>query len=259
VNLSLLHLCDSLFPIGGFAYSDGLETATTVRLKPDTTDGTAVRLPAPRSAEGKPDATCVEPADVKAAISDSRDLCDWIDVCLDETMGRLEGPAVWQAWAAFRDADWAAIATLDEDLHALRPSSSARRSSRAMGLRLLTTWQTLHPDPRIEQALTLARRGRFGPALPIAFAGACTRAGIERRCAVEAFAYTRLAATISAAMRLMPIGQTDAHTLLARTLDRVPAVVDGIIERNARIESFSPALDIAAMTQQYLHSRLFRS
>jgi len=39
----------------------------------------------------------------------------------------------------------------------------------------------------------------------------------------------------------------------------VPAVVDGIIERDGRLESFAPALDIAAMTQQYLHSRLFRS
>jgi len=233
--LHLLHLCDSLFPIGGFAYSDGLETATTVRLlRADTTD-------------------------VKPATFDIHDLGDWMDVCLDEAMGRLEGPAVWQAWPAFRDADWAAIAALDEELHALRPSSGARRSSRAMGLRLLTTWHTLHPDARIEQALTLARLGRLGPALPIAFAGACTCAGIERRPAVEAFAYTRLASTISAAMRLMPIGQTDAHALLARTLDRVPAVVDRIVARDDRVESFSPALDIAAMTQQYLHSRLFRS
>jgi len=60
-------------------------------------------------------------------------------------------------------------------------------------------------------------------------------------------------------MRLMPVGQTDAHRLLARTLERVARVVDGIIERDGRIESFSPALDIAMMTQQYLHSRLFRS
>jgi len=26
--LQLLHLCDSLFPLGAFAHSDGLETAT---------------------------------------------------------------------------------------------------------------------------------------------------------------------------------------------------------------------------------------
>ena len=39
MNLELLHLCDSLFPIGAFAYSDGLEAAAAVRPKPDTTTG----------------------------------------------------------------------------------------------------------------------------------------------------------------------------------------------------------------------------
>jgi urease accessory protein len=135
-----------------------------------------------------------------------------------------------------------------------------------MGARLLTTWSALHPDPRLafvrprtcpERAVTPPRVE--GPALPIAFAAACACAGVERGASVEAFAYTRLAATISAAMRLMPIGQTDAHALLARTLDRVPAVAADIAARDARVESFSPALDIEAMRQQYLHSRLFRS
>jgi urease accessory protein len=223
--VTLLHLCDSLFPIGGFAYSDGLEAATAAT----------------------------------SAIFDIGALREWMDACLDETVGRLEGPAVWQAWTAFKHENWHALTELDEELDALRPASSVRRSSGAMGLRLLTTWRALHPDPRLATAAALARAGRLGPALPIAFAGACAVSGIERRQAVEAFAYTRLAATVSAAMRLMPIGQTDAHRLLARTLDGVPAVVDGIIERDGRIESFSPALDIAAMTQQYLHSRLFRS
>jgi urease accessory protein len=231
--------------VGAFGYSDGLESAT---------------------ASGK--------------VATSSELRAWIDACLDETLGRLEGPAVWQAWPAFRAADWDTLVALDGELTAMRPSSSARRSSAAMGRRLLTNWQTLHPDPRIEHALTLFENGAvplfagdgprkgvrplfreppFGPALPIAFAGACACSGIERRRAVEAFTYTRLAATISAAMRLMPIGQTDAHALLARTLERVPAAVDLVVGRDARVESFAPAADIAAMTQQYLHSRLFRS
>ena len=250
-GLALLHLSDSLFPVGAFAYSDGLETAT---------GRTGVTPPAANDLRGlTPTLTPTTGAWSAPVVADADGLRAWIEVCLDETLGRMEGPAVWQAWPVFRDADWDTLATLDEELTALRPSSSARRSSRAMGRRLLTTWQTLHPDRRLETAEALARAGRLGPALPIAFAGACAAAGIERRQAVEAFAYTRLAATVSAAMRLMPIGQTDAHLLLARTLDRVPVVVDGIIERDGRIESFSPALDIATMTQQYLHSRLFRS
>jgi urease accessory protein len=231
VNLALLHLCDSLFPIGAFAYSDGLESATS--------DG---------------------------RIATAADLRGWIDVCLDETIGRLEGPAVWQAWIAVCAADWSSLGALDEELTALRSSSAARRSSRAMGARLLTTWSALHPDARFDSRMTGgSRKAGAGPndstgiALPIAFAAVCVGIGVERREAVETFAYTRLAATTSAAMRLMPIGQTDAHALLARTLDRVPAVAAGIAARDGRIESFAPALDIEAMRQQYLHSRLFRS
>jgi urease accessory protein UreF len=39
----------------------------------------------------------------------------------------------------------------------------------------------------------------------------------------------------------------------------VPAVVDRIAAGHDELESFTPTMDIAAMTQQYLHSRLFRS
>jgi len=223
-GLALLHLCDSAFPLGSFAYSDGLEAAAT--------DG---------------------------RVASTNDLRAWIDACLDESIGRMEGPAVWQAWGAVADGDWRALELLDDELTALRPSSGARRSTRAMGARLLTTWQALSPDPRLADLVTRAHEGRLAPVLPIAFAVVCACAGVDRRRAVDAFAYTRLAATISAAMRLIPVGQSDAHALLARTLDRVPAVVDRIIERDAAVESFSPALDIEMMRQQHLHSRLFRS
>jgi len=224
LRLELLHLCDSLFPIGGFAYSDGLEAATSA-----------------------------------GTIADATDLCEWLEAVLDDTIGRLEGPAVWHAWRAVADGDVAAMSRLDEELTALRPSSSARRSSRAMGLRLLTTWQALHPDVRLERLALVAKEGAVGPVLPLAFAAACASAGVTRRESVEAYAYTRLAATVSAAMRLMPIGQTDAHRLLSRALERVPAVVDRIAAGGDEPTSFTPMMDIAAMTQQYLHSRLFRS
>jgi urease accessory protein len=239
-ELRLLHLCDSLFPLGGFAYSDGLEAATSVGFS---------REPAGSGDDAE------QLRDEIAAITDAAGLRAWVDVCLDETIGRTEGPGLWQAWPLFENAEWDRLAALDEELTALRPSASARRSTRAMGMRLLTTWHALHPDPRLDAAIALSRSGRFGPVLCIAFAGACACAGIERRRSVEAFAYNRLASTVSAAMRLMPIGQGDAHALLAGACDRIPAVVDAVIA----IEAFSPAMDVATMTQQYLHSRLFRS
>src|SRR5713226_7803341 len=130
--LRLLHLCDSLFPIGGFAYSDGLESATA-----------------------------------SGAIVDARGLDAWLDVGLDETIGRMEGPAAWRSYVAFNDERWGALAALDEQLTALRPASSARRSSRAMGSRLLTTWHALYPHPRLDELQSIVRSGKIGPALPV--------------------------------------------------------------------------------------------
>jgi urease accessory protein len=222
--LRLLQLCDSLFPIGGFAYSDGLEAATA-----------------------------------SGAIVDPQGLREWLDVGLEETIGRLEGPAARSAYAAFIEQRWDTLVGLDREVTALRPARSGRRSSRAMGSRLVTTWYALHPDPRLEQLASLARSGALGPTLPVAFASACASAGIGARLTLEAFAYTRLSATVSAAMRLMPIGQLEAHALLAGLLERVPAIAGRIIDRRAAPESFAPAADMASMTQQYLHSRLFRS
>jgi len=218
-----LHLCDSLFPIGGFGYSDGLEAATAAGL---------VQTPA--------------------------ELQAWLDICLEEAVGRTDGPVALRAWSAFERQDWEALSALDEEITALRPASATRRSSRAMGLRLVTTWSILYPDRRLEHLLDLACGERLGPALPVAFGCACASAGVEKRDAGVAFAYTRLASTASAALRLMRIGQTDAHARLAEVLTRVPAVVDAMTTR-ARPESFAPEMDIAAMAQQYLHSRLFRS
>ena len=221
--LALLHLCDNLFPIGGFGYSDGLEAATAAGLVETPTD-----------------------------------LQAWLDVCLDEAVGRMDGPGVLRAWSAFRRRDWETLRALDEDLTAIRPSSATRRSSRAMGLRLATTWSALYPDRQLDHLLDLARGQWPGLALPIAFGCACASAGVGMRDAGAAFAYTRLASTTSAALRLMRIGQTGAHARLANTLQRVPIVVEAMTTRT-RPESFTPAMDVPAMAQQYLHSRLFRS
>lgn len=220
---SLLHLCDSLFPTGGYAHSDGLEAAT---------------------AEG--------------AVTGADDLRSWMTTLLDDTLGATEGPAVARAWQAYVDARWAELRALDDELHALRPSSTAREASRAIGTRVLKTWA------RVGAAAGDAGVGRLlavAPAwtLPVAFAAAAASTGADARASVEAFMYTRLAATTSAAMRLMRLGQVEAHTILGESVGRIPPVAERVLSAPALPAAFTPLLDIATMRQQYVTTRLFRS
>lgn len=216
----LLHLCDSLFPIGSFAHSDGLEAATS-----------------------------------NGRIRTAEDLGGWMEATLNETLCKLEGPAVRRSADAVASGLFARLLELDDEVHAMRPSSTGRDASRAMGARLLKTWRQIRPTSGVADVLRL--RARF--TLPVAFGIVSAASGIDRQSAVEGFMYTRLAAVVSAAMRLMPLGQHEGHALLARLLEHVPVAAREIMEGRPPLQSFAPALDIAAMSQQYGHSRLFRS
>jgi urease accessory protein len=220
--LALLQLCDSLFPIGGFAHSDGLEHAVAC-----------------------------------GRVTNAGELQAWLQAQLAGPLGTADGCGVSLALVHWRARCWQQLDELDDEIHALRPSSAARAAARAMGTRLLKTWTCARPAPDITAYLD--RRELRGITLPVAFGIACGSAGIEPATAVEAFFYTRLAGTISAAMRLMKLGQNEAQHVLAEVLAHVPMAAAAIVQSESRPAVFAPALDIAAMSQQYQRSRLFRS
>lgn len=219
--VALLHLCDSLFPIGAFSHSDGLEAAVS-----------------------------------SGAVRDRATLGAWMEVVLGEGLGKVDTPAVCRAWRSFCSGNWAVAVDVDDELHALRPSVAGREASRAMGTRLLKTWHRLRPIAGLDVLMEQHPR----VTLPVAFGVAAASAGIDERATAEGYCYTRLAAVVSAAMRLAPIGQQEGHALLAEALERVPAIVEGVMQATTPLlVSFTPAFDLAAMSQQYGHSRLFKS
>ena len=221
--VDLLHLCDSLFPIGAFAHSDGLEAAVAER-----------------------------------RVAGASGLRQWLDATLHEALADVEAPVVLGAWRAFAARRWSALRQIDAEMHTLRPSSTGRQASRAMGTRLLLTWRQTRSTGALEELFAAIDLGD-GVTLPVAFGIVCSAVDIDERAAVAGFMYTRLAAATSAAMRLIAIGQHEAHRLLADILELVPAAVDRVLARGQRPSGFMPALDLAAMSQQYVYSRLFRS
>ena len=219
---ALLHLCDSLFPTGGYVHSDGLEAAVAAGLV-STPDGVRV----------------------------------WVEALLDRTLRASDGPAAGLAWEYASDGRLDSLRRLDDEVYALRPSASGREALRAVGTRLLKTWDRLHPGCGLRGMLD----GLHGPAWtsPVAFAAACVAVRVSQRSAIEGFLYTRVAATASAAMRLLPLGQADAHAMVADAGVRIPAVAADILTRRARPGAFTPLVDLMTMQHQYVTTRLFRS
>lgn len=217
--IALLHLCDSLFPIGSFAHSDGLEAATS-----------------------------------RGEIRTAHDLRGWMDVMLREPLRHVEGPAVGRAWESATKRELDAIAALDDEVHALRPNSAGREATRAMGSRLVKTWHQIRPDEWLQIVLTTRSL-----TLPVAFGVVTAVSDVPQAAAVEAYLYTRLAAIVSAAMRLIPLGQHDGHALLADTLSQVDSLAHDIVADDQPLRSFTPLLDVTAMSHQYVESRLFKS
>jgi len=212
-----LQLTDSFFPVGAFAYSDGLETA---------------------AATGQ--------------ITDGNSLSKWMDHFIEGVFIPCDGLAVMKSMEALKHDDLDSLRQTDEELTAIRPASAVRRASTLIGKRMLSLYASLHADAPV---LNLPHSNS-----PVAYAFVYFREGLSSRDAVMAFGYNRLAGMVSAALRLISIGQQEGQTLLTNATQRLPSAVDRIEQKIAEpLRSFSPFLDIQQMNHQYVYSRLFRS
>jgi urease accessory protein len=210
-----LQIADSLFPVGAFAYSDGLESAAA-----------------------------------SARVRDAASLARWLDHVLHGVFAPCEGLALLKCMRAMERKDWAMIRQIDEELTALKPASATRAAGKSVGKSLIATYAALVEDGSLPAHYNA----------PVAYGVVFHHRGIECRDALLAFGYARLAAVVSAGLRLAAIGQQQGHAALAGVLDRLPDVTQVILDNEAEpLRSFSPMMDIQQMNHRYIYSRLFRS
>ena len=117
-----------------------------------------------------------------------------------------------------------------------------------MGTRLLKTWRQIHGN---DGPTGLDAFASTELTLPVAFGLVCASAGVDERAALEAFMYTRLAATVSCAMRAMSIGQHEAHGLLADALADVPAAAERVLASGRRPNTWTPASVVQRTADQH--------
>jgi urease accessory protein len=217
----ILQLTDSLFPVGSFAYSDGLESASAAK-----------------------------------RVHDAESLAGWLDHFSDRVFVPCEGLALLQCMRAAERGDWATIRSIDEELTALKPAAATRAASRSVGKRLLTTYGAIAGGDQF-----LSTVSNLSPCnAPVAYAVVLSHRGVGCHDALVAFGYVRLSGIVSAALRLIPLGQQQGHTLLTRAIEHLTGAVEEVCRMESEpLRSFSPLLDIQQMNHRYVYSRLFRS
>lgn len=221
-RLRLLQLADSAFPVGGFAYSHGLEWLVNrgdVRGEPDTRD--------------------------------------FLAVFVEQVVARQHLPA---AALAMRVRGEAGIVRADIALDASISAEAEREGGRAMGARLLELASSVLGSPTCASLLTAVRNGETPGQYTVAFAAAARDAGVDVRPALEAIGYGLVSSVTQAAVRLGVIGAEAATRLTAFTLPAIAAAAERTVrEPRPRVGAFAPGIESAAMLQPTLRFRMFAS
>lgn len=178
----------------------------------------------------------------------------WIGDVAELSLARWELPMLAALLAAWRARDANAAATINARFLASRESAELRAETVQMGYslaRLVAQLDIVHAAQleAIEE-----------PAFPTAYAFAAAAWEIPEREAVATYLWTWMENAVMAAVKCVPLGQTDAQRALLALGDRI----DGLVGTALTIgeESMAPSLPHLALLSarhETQYSRLFRS
>lgn len=226
VWLRLALLTDSALPVGAFSHSYGLETYVAHGL---------VR----------------GPEQVAALLL----------AVLEQGLARVDGPAVALAHRAAAARDVARLSYLDELTGALRLPREWREAGMQVGRRLLTLGSGLWPhDPALAGYARAVAAGEASGHHPVAAGAVYHEAGVPAEAAVLSYLYAAVQGLVSAAVRLVPLGQTQGQRLLVELMPHVVAAArQALATREEELGGFLPALEVRGMQHERLYTRLFVS
>jgi urease accessory protein len=211
------------YPIGAFSYSHGIETA-------------------------------VEEGFVK----DRASLVEWLETVLRGGTACVDGALFAGAWRAAQAADWTLFDAIAERAAAWRGTSEMALESRQQGGSFLTITRTAWSHPDLD-ATHERLAGEI--ALPVAVALAAAVHGIPLQAAIAGYLHAFTANLISAAVRTVPLGQSDGQRALA-TLEAavMRATAAAIAARDLdEVGTATPLLDWCSLRHETQYTRLFRS
>ncbi len=223
--LSLLHFSDTGFPAGGYAHSFGLERYVQAGL-----------------------------------VSDADGVERFLLAQLEGSAGPCDATAAVAARHALGSDDLDECRRLDETLEAMKPVRELREASRQMGRQTLRIAAALTDHARLGAYREDVDAGTAPGHHAVTFGMTAGALGWSAESTATGFLYSTTALLVGAALRLLPLGQTQGQRVLWRLHPVIARVAREAAAREpADMWSFAPGLDIQAMLHERLDSRLFRS
>lgn len=142
---------------------------------------------------------------------------------------------------------------LNRQLSARMPAREPRSASLALGRRFWSLFASLYESPLPAADATLMHHS-------VAFGAAAGLLIVDPRDATVAWLQQAVTTAVSAATRLLPLGQSAAQALVWDLAGDITAAAERVRHTElSETACFTPALDIACMTHPALETRLFIS
>ncbi len=224
MHARLVQLCDSALPVGGFSFSNTLESAVAVGL-----------------------------------VHDAATLERYTHSLL-RTALHTDGIVALMAYRARLAGDFGGIMEADREAVLCKLNSEARRMSERMGRKLAELACRIFPDPQMERWLGQVRQGRTAGSFAVAQGVMFAVCGCDERSLVAAHRYGVASVVLNAALRLLRVSHYDTQEILFRLAARAEEDYSGIAALTAGdIAAFAPQCDIMASLHEKGNQRLFMS
>lgn len=223
--VGLLQAGDSFYPTGSYAHSFGLEGLVQAEV-----------------------------------VRDRATLREFLLLSVLPTLRHAELPLAAHAWRAVGAEDWGQVGELCRLSSALKTAKEARLATENIGRQRTELLAALRPHPLAEEYVKRAAAEAWPYAAAIAAALEGRVLGAPLPAVLGGVYYASLAAILSAAMKLLRLGQNASQSLLTELLKEAPGIIAAAeLVPLEEIGWFNPWLDIAAARHETADSRMFIS
>ena len=193
-------------------------------------------------------------------IHDRISLVDWLEADLRYGSGRNEAIFFMEAWRCAVNEDCARLIEIAELATAYRSTSEFALETSQQAAACLTTLCRVWPDIFIERVATLLSEKKIAPVLSVVLGVRASREAIPAPLALPAFLQSCISNLVTAAVRLVPLGQTDGQLAIAELEPAVVAVAEKSQQANIHdLGSAAFMVDLASASHETQYTRLFRS